>query len=1025
MKYFISLLFVLSTYLPAQMLMTEVDGKQNSLAITKMDFKVRTHGFLAETEVTMTFVNPFSRQLIGNFYLSLPQNSSITGYALDVNGKMIDAVAIEKLKARQVFEEISRQRIDPGLMEWVKGNYFKTRVYPIPAHGHRSIQIKILSELTYEEGQFFYDFPLNLTKKLNQFSLSINCINQSAKPKMLSEGLTQIDFNQTDDAFRLNTGFFVAQPKSIKFSIPNHKSTWQMIEKANDGKFYSSWASLFKQGNRLRQTPEKLAVIWDASASRSKAQLSKELDFLKAVLTKYKHLEVQLTVIRNKADKRKNFNIVGGQSEALINYLKDLVYDGGTYLNFKLIKQYANDVDEILVFSDGMSGMHYSNKVNYSETPLFVVNSNAISDQIFFKKIIDANGLIINLRQQSLKKALTSYFNKSLFYNDVDTDYRSDFYPTKAKRFNGFLSLVGSTSPSQENTISIKPHVDKLGKNFSVIFDKNSAVEGELLKKYYALKKLNHLLLTGDHYHILQHGMEYQMVTPRTSLIVLDNVRQYIQYRIKPPESLPYMREKYLHEIAARLPPEVKMPSEIDHDTKWRWRRHLAWNNRKFEYPEGFLWSREIFTIPDHISSGLLEIVGNSSSSDLGSLGGSSDLVGGIEDDSFDAFDNNEQDDPFADPQESNLEEDPLGDEGADSSIKTVAVKVTPWAKSSEVFKALESSSAPYNTYLKLRQKFSNSTDFYLDCAALLYAKGETALALRVVSNLSELVLDNATYLRAMAMFFEKMNDHKSALPIYQKLRDDRPDEPQSWRDLALCYEKNELNNDAIKTINAALKIDFPRFQIKNTMITELNRIALKSPALFSQFDQAYLCDNQMDLRIVLSWNSDNINLDLQVREPTGESLRENYSTIGGFREGHLQSYGPESYLLKQAVPGLYDISIKHHGGTSQSILGSVVARLDIFVNYGKKNEQHIVSYHKLSESFTIISTEVNITKNKKIVDKTKNPEFYIVSTQDNILLISAYLKSIQVPWKNFKEANKGVNWQELKAGMKLTIPKT
>ena len=65
----------------------------------------------------------------------LPEGSTISGYALDIQGKMIDGVAVEKDKGRQVFEKIVRQGIDPGLIEWTKGNNFKTRVFPIPAKG--------------------------------------------------------------------------------------------------------------------------------------------------------------------------------------------------------------------------------------------------------------------------------------------------------------------------------------------------------------------------------------------------------------------------------------------------------------------------------------------------------------------------------------------------------------------------------------------------------------------------------------------------------------------------------------------------------------------------------------------------------------------------------------------------------------------------------------------------------------------------------------------------------------------------
>ena len=83
----------------------------------------------------MTFANPTDRVMEGDLYFPLPQGSTVSGYALDIEGKMVDGVAVEKHKGRQVFEQIVRQGIDPGLIEWTKGNNFKTRVFPIPAKG--------------------------------------------------------------------------------------------------------------------------------------------------------------------------------------------------------------------------------------------------------------------------------------------------------------------------------------------------------------------------------------------------------------------------------------------------------------------------------------------------------------------------------------------------------------------------------------------------------------------------------------------------------------------------------------------------------------------------------------------------------------------------------------------------------------------------------------------------------------------------------------------------------------------------
>lgn len=50
----------------------------------------------------------------------------------------------------QIFEDVVRRNIDPGLVEMTEGNNFKTRVYPIPASGVRHLKIVVEKEFVTE-----------------------------------------------------------------------------------------------------------------------------------------------------------------------------------------------------------------------------------------------------------------------------------------------------------------------------------------------------------------------------------------------------------------------------------------------------------------------------------------------------------------------------------------------------------------------------------------------------------------------------------------------------------------------------------------------------------------------------------------------------------------------------------------------------------------------------------------------------------------------------------------------------------
>ena len=127
----------------------------------------------------MVFKNNSTRILEGRLTFPLPENVSVSGYSLDINGKLRNAVPVEKAKAKEVFESIEKRNVDPGILEKVEGNNFRTRIYPIPANGERTVQITYNQELKKVGNQLQYFLPLDFKNEIPSFILktfSIRCI---------------------------------------------------------------------------------------------------------------------------------------------------------------------------------------------------------------------------------------------------------------------------------------------------------------------------------------------------------------------------------------------------------------------------------------------------------------------------------------------------------------------------------------------------------------------------------------------------------------------------------------------------------------------------------------------------------------------------------------------------------------------------------------------------------------------------------------------------------------------------------
>ena len=92
-----------------------------------------------------------------------------------------------------------------------------------------------------------------------------------------------------------------------------------------------------------------------------------------------------------------------------------------------------------------------------------------------------------------------------------------------------------------------------------------------------------------------------------------------------------------------------------------------------------------------------------------------------------------------------------------------------------------------YAVYLKQRPAFVASPAFYLDCADYLLRSGQRQMGVRVLTNIAELKLDNAQLLRIVAHRLNQIGDRELAIDLFERIKKMRPEEPQSYRDLALA----------------------------------------------------------------------------------------------------------------------------------------------------------------------------------------------------------------------------------------------
>src|SRR5690606_37558320 len=91
----------------------------------------------------LVLFNPNGLELQAELQFPLREGQTVTGFALDIDGQLREAVPVEKSKGRQVFEDVVRGRVDPALLEATQGHHHKLHVYPLPPKGQRRVVLEI------------------------------------------------------------------------------------------------------------------------------------------------------------------------------------------------------------------------------------------------------------------------------------------------------------------------------------------------------------------------------------------------------------------------------------------------------------------------------------------------------------------------------------------------------------------------------------------------------------------------------------------------------------------------------------------------------------------------------------------------------------------------------------------------------------------------------------------------------------------------------------------------------------------
>lgn len=123
---------------------------------------------MATTHVEQIFRNDTDATLEGTYFFPIPEQASITEFAIWDGDRRLVGEVRSREEARRIYDEIVRRQRDPGLLEYAGKDLFQASIFPIPPHSDKKLELTYSQILRAESGTVAYRYPLGTGRQVTQ-----------------------------------------------------------------------------------------------------------------------------------------------------------------------------------------------------------------------------------------------------------------------------------------------------------------------------------------------------------------------------------------------------------------------------------------------------------------------------------------------------------------------------------------------------------------------------------------------------------------------------------------------------------------------------------------------------------------------------------------------------------------------------------------------------------------------------------------------------------------------------------------
>lgn len=933
-----------------------VQGAEQPVRLQSLKVDAALSGSMAQTTLRLVFFNPNQRPLEGRLQFPLFPGQQVSAFSLDLDGKMRAAVPVEKARGRQILEAIERVNVDPALLEQTQGNNFQLRVFPIPAQGTRTVELSYTETLSREGANWAYQLPLAYGELAQGVDLNVTVAGDA--PPQVSGAIGDIVFERSSNGYKAQLARANYSASGVlKLLVPSLAAPQTYVQQfGGETYFLVEMPAATQRTPRL--LPKVVGLLWDSSGSGATRQREAELAELDRYFKALGNAEVRLTRLRDRAEAVQRFRVVNGDWQTLRKSLQETVYDGASAL---ADWQPQSEVNEYLLVSDGL--LNYGGKQFpqlSSRQRLYVLNSAVSADTSRLSALAERNGgKLVTVQGDRPGAAAEMLLTEGAQVRLASVQGAAEVLISDDDAPAGMLRVAGKLMAPQAQ---LKLELLKQGKAYPMLLEiPAKAPSHAMAARVWAGYKLHQLEADYElnRAAIRRLGTQFAMPTRETSLLVLERLEDYVRYEVQPPAELQAAFDALKRLRGGDL--VQRRGSQLERVVV-QLKQKMAWWQGSYPKPQ----PKPVVETdrPVHV-----EVTGSAIARDQRSPEGLPVMRPAPAPPVLPAppappaplapapmtlaYATSEpapavlRRAPSASTLSGAAERQVRPVDGSAQSSGQIAVSLKRWDSNAGYISRMKAASPDqlYAIYLDERPSYLNSSAFYIDVADQLFERGKQDLALRVLSNLAEMDLENRQVLRILGYRLLQAGKPELAVPVFEKVREIAEEEPQSFRDLGLAYAAAGRAQQAIDQLyEVAIRPWDRRFaEIELIALADMNAIIAAQPAKAkldtSRMDSRLMVNMPLDLRVVLTWDADNADMDLWVTDPTGERCYygRRFSQQGGrMSVDFTGGYGPEEFSLRQALPGKYKVEANFFGSRQQVVAGATTLQLKLTSGFGR-----------------------------------------------------------------------------------------